>query len=142
MPLPTTVNRHFIHVQGVSRFPIILGVKVAYKLHLLMIELRRYQLEDESTPVTEWLRGLRDKRARAQIEVRLRRVSAGNFGDCKPVGEGVSELRVDIGLGYRVYYGKHGQAWVILLCGGDKASQPVDITRAKAYWADWKRRNS
>lgn len=107
-----------------------------------MIELRRYQLEDKSTPVTVWLRGLRDARARAQIEVRLRRVSAGNFGDCKPVGEGVSELRVDIGTGYRVYYGKHGQALIILLCGGDKGSQQADITRAKAYWADWKRRNS
>lgn len=107
-----------------------------------MIELRRYQLEDENTPVTEWLRGLRDARARAQIEVRLRRVSAGNFGNCKSVSEGVSELKVDIGTGYRVYYGKHGQALVILLCGGDKASQQADITRAKAYWTDWKRRNS
>lgn len=107
-----------------------------------MVELRRYQLEDESTPVTEWLCGLRDTRARAQIEVRLRRVSAGNFGDCKPVGEGVSELRVDIGTGYRLYYGKHGQTLVILLCGGDKGSQQADITHAKAYWADWKRRNS
>jgi putative addiction module killer protein len=107
-----------------------------------MIELRRYQSEDKSTPVTEWLTGLRDARARAQIEVRLRRVSAGNFGDCKPVGEGVSELRVDIGTGYRVYYGKHGQALVILLCGGDKGSQQADITRAKTYWTDWKRRNS
>ena len=107
-----------------------------------MIELRRYQLEDESTPVTEWLRGLRDTRARAQIEVRLRRVSAGNFGDCKPVGEGVSEMRVDIGTGYRVYYGKHGQALIILLCGGDKGSQQADITRAKACWANWKRRKS
>lgn len=105
-----------------------------------MIELRRYQLEDESVPVTEWLRGLRDTRARAQIEVRLRRVSAGNFGDCKPVGEGISELRVDIGTGYRVYYGKHGQALIILLCGGDKGSQQADIARAKAYWANWKRR--
>lgn len=107
-----------------------------------MIELRRYQLEDESTPVTEWLCGLRDTRARAQIEVRLRRVSAGNFGDCKSVGEGVSELRVDVGAGYRVYYGKHGQALVILLCGGDKGSQQTDIMHAKACWADWKRRNS
>lgn len=107
-----------------------------------MIELRRYQLENESVPVSEWLRGLRDARARAQIEIRLRRVSAGNFGDCKPVGEGVSELRVDLGSGYRVYFGKHGYALVILLCGGDKASQQADITRAKAYWADWKRRNS
>ncbi|TXT35420.1 MAG: addiction module killer protein [Comamonadaceae bacterium] len=85
-----------------------------------MIELRRYQLEDNSTPVTDWLRGLRDMRARAQIEVRLRRVSTGNFGDCKAVGEGVSELRVDIGSGYRVYYGKHGQTLVILLCGATK----------------------
>ena len=107
-----------------------------------MIELRRYQLEDGGTPVTEWLSGLRDSRARAQIEVRLRRVSAGNFGDCKHVGEGVSELRVDVGTGYRVYYGKHGQALVILLCGGNKGSQQTDITHAKAYWADWKRRNS
>ncbi|HNW03508.1 MAG TPA: type II toxin-antitoxin system RelE/ParE family toxin [Burkholderiaceae bacterium] len=107
-----------------------------------MIELRRYQLEDDRVPVTEWLSGLRDKRARAQIEVRLRRVSAGNFGDCKPVGEGVSELKVDIGAGYRVYCGKHGQTLVILLCGGDKASQQADITHAKGYWADWKRRNS
>lgn len=107
-----------------------------------MIELRRYQLDDNSSPVTDWLRGLRDMQARAQIEVRLRRVSTGNFGDCKAVGEGVSELRVDIGSGYRLYYGKHGQALVILLCGGDKRSQQPDIAQAKAYWADWKRRNS
>jgi putative addiction module killer protein len=107
-----------------------------------VIELRRYQLEDKSAPVTEWLRGLRDTRARAQIEVRLRRVSVGNFGNCKSVGDGVSELKVDIGTGYRIYYGKHGQALVILLCGGDKGSQQADITRAKAYWTDWKRRNS
>jgi putative addiction module killer protein len=107
-----------------------------------MIELRRYQLEDGSIPLTEWLRSLRDARARAQIEVRLRRVSVGNFGDCKPVGEGVSELRVDVGAGYRVYYGKHGQELVILLCGGDKGSQQTDIACAKAYWADWKRRKS
>ena len=106
-----------------------------------MIELRRYQLEDESVPVTEWLGGLRDMRARAQIEVRLRRVSAGNFGDSKPVGEGVSELRVDIGAGYRVYYGKHGQAVIILLCGGDKRSQQADIARSQAYWMNWKQRN-
>lgn len=107
-----------------------------------MSELRRYQLEDGSIPFTEWLRCLRDARARAQIEVRLRRVSVGNFGDCKPVGEGVSELRMDIGPGYRVYYGKHGQELVILLCGGDKGSQQADIACAKVYWTDWKRRKS
>ena len=107
-----------------------------------MIELRRYQLADQTVPVTDWLQALRDIRARAQIEVRLRRVSAGNFGDCKSVGEGVSELRIDLGAGYRVYYAKHGQTLVILLCGGDKSSQQNDIADAKGYWADWKRRNS
>jgi len=106
-----------------------------------MIELLRYQRDDGNVPVTDWLLGLRDKRARAQIEVRLRRVSSGNFGDCESVGEGVSELRIDIGAGYRVYYGRHGQALVILLCGGDKGTQKTDIARAKQYWADWKRRN-
>jgi putative addiction module killer protein len=107
-----------------------------------MIELRRYQLSDERVPVSDWLSGLRDRTARAQIEVRLRRVSSGNLGDAKSVGDGVSELRVDVGAGYRVYYGKHGQALVILLCGGDKGSQQSDITLAKTYWTDWKRRNS
>lgn len=107
-----------------------------------MIELRRYQLEDTRTPITEWLSSLRDARARAQIEVRLRRVSAGNFGDCKSVGDGISELRIDIGGGYRVYYGKHGLELVLLLCGGNKGSQQSDIALAKTYWADWKRRNS
>ena len=82
-----------------------------------MIELRRYQLEDQSTPVTEWLRTLRDLRARAQIEVRLRRVSAGNFGDCESVGEGVSELRVDIGSGYRVYLENMGRHWSYCCAG-------------------------
>ena len=66
-----------------------------------MIELRRYQFEDKRVPVTEWLSDLRDVSARAQIEVRLRRISVGNFGDCKTVGDGVSELRVDVGAGYR-----------------------------------------
>lgn len=107
-----------------------------------MIELRRYQLENGGQPVATWLSSLRDARARAQIEIRLRRVLAGNFGDCKPVGEGVSELRVDVGTGYRIYYGRHGQALVILLCGGDKSSQQADIKRAKEYWSDWKRRNA
>ena len=107
-----------------------------------MIELRRYQLSDERIPVSEWLSSLRDRRARAQIEVRLRRVSSGNFGDTKPVGDGVSELRVDVGGGYRVYCGKHGQTLFILLCGGDKGSQQSDIALAKTYWTDWKRRNS
>ena len=71
-----------------------------------------------------------------------RQVQAGNFGDCEPVGEGVIELRVHVGAGYRVYCGRHGKAVVLLLCGGDKGSQSADIKRAKALWSEWKRRQT
>ena len=105
------------------------------------MEIRRYQLAEGRVPVSDWLGSLRDQRARAQIEIRVRRMAIGNFGDCKPVGDGVLELRVDVGAGYRLYCGRHGQTLVILLCGGDKTSQPADIKRAKDYWLDWKRSN-
>ena len=105
-----------------------------------MIDVFRYQTEDCKEPFTDWLRSLRDKRAQARILVRLKRLEAGNFGDCNPVGEGVHELREHLGAGYRVYFGRHGQAVVILLCGGSKKSQPADIKTAKGYWEDWKRR--
>ena len=107
-----------------------------------MIEVRRYQRVDGVVPLTDWLADLRDARARAKLEIRFRRVSLGIFGDIKPVGEGVLELREDIGPGYRVYIGRHGAALVILLCGGDKGSQDADIKRAKEYWLDWKRSNT
>ena len=107
-----------------------------------MIDVRRYQRADGAVPLTDWLADLRDARARAKLEIRFRRVSLGSFGDIKPVGEGVLELREDIGPGYRVYIGRHGAALVILLCGGDKGSQDSDIKRAKEYWLDWKRRNT
>lgn len=107
-----------------------------------MIEVRRYQRVDGAVPLTDWLADLRDARARAKLEIRFRRVSLGIFGDIKPVGEGVLELREDIGPGYRVYIGRHGATLVILLCGGDKRSQDADIQRAKEYWLDWKRRNT
>lgn len=96
-----------------------------------MIEILRYQREDGREPFTEWLNAVRDKVAQARIRVRLRQVQAGNFGDCEPVGEGVIELRVHVGAGYRVYCGRHGKAVVLLLCGGDKGSQAADIKRAK-----------
>ena len=107
-----------------------------------MIEVRRYQRPDSEVPVTDWLAGMRDARARAKLEIRFRRVSMGIFGDIKPVGEGVLELREDIGPGYRVYLGRRGATLVILLCGGDKRTQDADIKRAKEYWSDWKRRNT
>ncbi|NYS59570.1 type II toxin-antitoxin system RelE/ParE family toxin [Vreelandella salicampi] len=85
-----------------------------------------------------WLRELRDIRARAKIETRIRRLSLGNPGDVKPVGEGISELRISYGPGYRIYYITKGPVIVVLLCGGDKASQPRDIEQAKAIAAQWK----
>jgi len=105
-----------------------------------MIELLRYQREDGREPFSEWLNALRDKMAQARIRVRLRQLQSGNLGDSESVGEGVIELRVHIGAGYRVYCGRHGKAMVLLLCGGDKGSQSSDIKRAKELWAEWKRR--
>ena len=113
--------------------------QVAYILHPFMIQLFRYQREDGREPFTEWLESVRDKVAQARIRVRLRQIEAGNFGDCEPVGEGVSELRIHVGAGYRVYFGRHGRTVVLLLCGGDKASQPADIRRARIFFEEWKR---
>ena len=79
---------------------------------------------------TRWLDGLRDVRARARVQVRIERLAAGNAGDVEPVGEGVSELRIDYGPGYRVYFKKHGREVVILLAGGDKRTQSADIKTA------------
>ncbi|MGH9606070.1 MAG: type II toxin-antitoxin system RelE/ParE family toxin [Terracidiphilus sp.] len=107
-----------------------------------MTEIVRYKHENGTEPYTEWFRKLRDVRAKANIIARLHRVESGNFGDHKPVGEGVSELRIDIGAGYRVYFGTNGAVMVILLCGGDKSSQDRDIEKAKTFWADWKRRQA
>jgi putative addiction module killer protein len=103
-----------------------------------MIEIFRYQREDGREPFTEWLESVRDKMAQARM--RLRQVEAGNFGDCETVGEGVIELRIHIGAGYRVYCAKHGKTVVLLLNGGGKSGQSADIKRAKEMWSDWKRR--
>jgi len=105
-----------------------------------MIEVFRYQTEGGKEPLTDWLLSLRDKQAQAKIRVRLKRLEAGNFGDCEPVGDGVQELKEYLGAGYRVYFGRHGQTVVILLCGGSKKSQAADIKTAREYWEDWKRR--
>ncbi len=105
-----------------------------------MIELRRYVTRTGTEVFTEWFTGLKDKRARAKIAVRLTRLMAGNFGDCKPLADGVWELRIGWGPGYRVYYAMAGQAIVLLLCGGDKRKQAADIRRAIGYWTDYQER--
>jgi putative addiction module killer protein len=89
-----------------------------------MIEIRKTEI------FANWIDGLQDIRARARILVRIERLAAGNPGDVKAVGEGVSELRIDYGPGYRVYYKKQGQKLIILLAGGDKSTQSKDIKTA------------
>jgi putative addiction module killer protein len=89
-----------------------------------MIEVR------ETKVFTAWIEELRDRRARARIQVRIDRLKGGNLGDVKPVGEGVSELRIDYGPGYRLYFTQRGKTVVLLLCGGDKRTQASDIALA------------
>ncbi len=88
-------------------------------------------------PFTDWLYGLRDIMGRKRILARIARLGQGNFGDCEPVGEGVSELRLFFGPGYRVYFGEDENSIVVLLCGGDKGSQNQDIREAKACWREY-----
>ena len=90
-----------------------------------MIEVR------QTDEYARWFSGLRDMRAKARITVRIRRLSLGNAGDVKPVGGGVSELRIDVGKGYRVYFVNRGGCLVVLLAGGDKSTQQRDIDKAK-----------
>lgn len=85
-----------------------------------------------STEFDVWLSGLKDKLAKARIVKRIRAAEAGNFGDCEPVGEGVSEMRIHVGAGYRAYYTRVGEVVYLLLLGGDKSSQQRDIKRAIA----------
>lgn len=89
-----------------------------------MIEIRK------TATFANWIDALRDIRARARVQARIERLAAGHAGDVKPVGEGVSEMRIDYGPGYRVYFKKRGQWLVILLAGGDKQSQQSDINTA------------
>jgi putative addiction module killer protein len=106
------------------------------------VELRFYQTAERKKPFHEWLLRLQDRQALTRIEARLARLAVGNFGDSKPVGEGVMELRVDWGPGYRVYFARIGQVVILLLCGGDKRTQYKDIERAKEYFDDYKTRTA
>lgn len=103
-------------------------------------EIREYLTALGRSPFGEWLSLLKDVRGRAKVRIRLDRLSLGNLGDYKPVGEGVQELRIDFGPGYRVYIGQDGKSLILLLCGGDKSTQAQDIQAAQEYWADYKRR--
>jgi putative addiction module killer protein len=103
-------------------------------------EIRHYLTPDERDPFFEWRRKLRDTQAKIAIDRRINRVELGNFGDHKFCRDGVWELRIDVGPGYRGYYAIAGNQIVLLLCGGDKGTQASDITRACEYWQDWQGR--
>lgn len=106
-----------------------------------------YQIKHYLTPhdhqdiFIEWLRRLRDTQAKVAVIRRVARVELGNFGDHKFCRDGVWELRIDAGPGYRVYYALSGHRVVLLLCGGDKRTQDADIAKAVGYWQDWQRRS-
>lgn len=100
-----------------------------------------YLTEVGEKPFKEWLDDLKDITARQKVRIRLDRVRLGNLGKNRSVGEGVYELKIDCGPGYRVYYGLDKKTVVLLLLGGDKSSQKKDITQARMYWEDHKRRN-
>lgn len=97
-----------------------------------MIELIKTSVFDA------WLRSLRDRQAKVRIAARIDRLASGNPGDVKPIGGGLSEMRINHGPGYRVYFIQRGSIVIVLLCGGDKASQQRDIEQAKALAAEWR----
>ena len=101
-------------------------------------EVVAFRARNGRVPFEDWLDDLNDKRAAARVLARLARVRQGNLGDCRSVGEGVSELRVDYGPGYRVYFAQKGSTLIVLLCGGDKRTQQRDIRLATQFWLEYK----
>jgi len=104
-------------------------------------EIRHYLTPDGKDVVLDWLQSLRDTKARIAIDRRINRMESDNFGDHRFCRDGVWELRIDVGPGYRVYYALAGSQVVLLLAGGDKRTQDADIKRAAAYWQDWQGRS-
>lgn len=100
-------------------------------------QIKQYITEDGKVPFAEWLDSFQDRKTRLKIKLRLDRVEQGNLGDFKVVGEGVFELRIDYGGGYRIYFGQVGLTIILLLCGGDKSSQKKDIKLAQKYWRNY-----
>lgn len=100
--------------------------------------LKIYRTVTGICPFQKWFDDLKDRKAQVAIDLRLERIRLGNCGHCKALGDGIFELKLDIGPGYRVYFGKVGMHVILLLCGGDKKTQSKDIARAKKYFQDYK----
>ena len=104
-----------------------------------MVEIRIFETISGKFPFLEWQKKL-DKLARSKMRARLDRIELGNFGDCKAIGDGIFELRIDFGPSYRIYFGRHNTIVIVLLSGGDKSGQQRDINKAKCYWQEYKER--
>ncbi len=109
-------------------------------MEVIKREIQYYETADGRLPYREWFYSLNDEKASNIIRSRLDRVCLGNLGDYKAVGDGVFELRVHVGPGYRIYFGHHGRQIILLLTGGTKGTQTKDIARAKHYWAVFRRK--
>lgn len=94
-------------------------------------------LLEKTSEFDKWLRKLNDRKAKAKILIRLQRVEAGNLGDVATVGDGIEEIRIHFGPGYRIYYKKQGDKLILLLIGGDKSTQETDIQKAKTIWKQY-----
>jgi putative addiction module killer protein len=105
-------------------------------------ELQFYRTPNGREPFAEWFNAIRDPRTRTRIQRRLVRLEGGNFGDCHAMGNGVFELRLHFGTGYRIYFSNANNMIVLVLCGGDKSTQSRDIERAKTYWLEYKETQS
>jgi putative addiction module killer protein len=108
----------------------------------IVTEVRHYVTRAGKDVFDDWLTRLADARAQAKIASRINRLAAGNFGDCKPLLQGVCEFRIDWGPGYRIYYTMIGKECILLLCGGDKRKQSTDIQRALACLKDYRERTA
>ena len=104
------------------------------------LQIRQYKTPDGKNVYLEWYRKLRDFKAKAAVDRRVYQIENGNFGDHKFIRDGVWELRIDVGPGYRIYYAIAATEVVLLLCGGNKQSQNTDIDRACDYWQNWQKR--
>jgi len=101
-----------------------------------------YLDKDGNAPFSQWINSLADVKGRAKIRERIARIRLGNMGDCESVGEGISELRIHFGPGYRIYFGQEGIRIVVLITGGSKRTQKKDIRMAKVLWKDYKEREN
>lgn len=105
-------------------------------------DLKIYETEEGDAPFSSWLDSLKDRKATAIIRKWLDRISLGNLGDCKSVGDGVFELRIDDAPGYRVYFAQLEMLIILLLCGGDKSTQDRDLQKAKQFWINFRQREN